>query len=144
MNKALDRPKDFVSESTRNRIYRSVEKLLRYMLFVDEQKLPASVAGTSGFQKHFESLGPFDKKGRSLRHFDLKNRTFRYRCSYLIYSDSFKQLPKPAKQRAYQRLWEILSGKDQSEDYADLCTEERKTILEILRATLKDLPDDWH
>ena len=110
----------------------------------DEAELESAIEGTSEYRTYFESLGPFDRQGRSLREFDLKTRTFKYRCSYLIYSDSFKQLPKPAKQRAYQRLWEILSGKDQSEDYADLCTEERKTILEILRATLKDLPDDWH
>ena len=143
MNKALDRPKGFVSESTRNRINRSVEKLLRYMLFVDEQKLPASVEGTSGFQKHFESLGPFDKKGRSLRQFDLKNRTFKFRCSYLIYSDSFQRLPKMTKERVYQRLWEILSGKDQSDEYSNLSKNERHTIRQILTDTIDDLPDYW-
>lgn len=143
MNKALERPADFVSESTRNRIFRSVEKMLKYMLFTDEVALESPIVGTSGYRKHFESLGPFDGKGRSLRQFDLQTRTFKYRCSYLIYSKSFSQLPEIAKQRAYSRLWEILNGKDQSGDYRSIPESERNAIREILVATVKDLPDYW-
>lgn len=143
MNKALERPDDFISDSTKSRIDRSVDKLVRYMLFVDEQEFDSPIEGTSGFRKYFEALGPFDKKGRSLRQFDLKQRTFKYRCSYLIYTDSFKSLPEMAKERIYKRLWDVLTGKDESKDFKKLTADERQAIREILIDTLDDLPDYW-
>lgn len=41
----------------------------------------------------------------------------------------------------YQKLHEVLTGKDQSKDYAHLTAADRKAILEILQATRKGLPD---
>lgn len=143
MNKALDRPVDFISDSTRNRIENVVEKLVRYMLFADEASLSSPISGTSGFKKDFQSQGPFDTKGRSLRQFNLETRTFKYPCSYLIYSKSFQQLPSEAKKRVYRRLWEILTGKDQSGVFANLAIDDRHAILEILNSTIKELPAYW-
>ena len=143
MNKALDRDKEFMSDSTRNRINRAVESLLDYMLFVNEAGFESPMSGTSGFGEYFQSLGPFDKQGRSLRQFDLKSRTFKYRCSYLIYSGSFRQLPQVAKDRTLERLWEILTGKDESAKYTVIPAEEKLAIRQILTSTLKDLPKYW-
>lgn len=140
MNKALDRPEDFVSESTINRVNSAVEKLLRYLLFADEKKLDARITGTSGFREYFESLGPFDKQGRSLRQLDLETRTFKYPCSYLIYSKSFQRLPVLAKSRIISRINEILAGKDQSGDFDSLTAKDRQAIREILRDTLVPKP----
>jgi hypothetical protein len=120
-----------------------VEGFVQYMLFVEEAPLTNAVKGTSNFQKEFEGLGLKDQKGRSLRDFDLKTRLFAYPCSFLIYSDSFDALPKPVKEKIYTRLFEILSGKDQSEAYEKLSPETRRAILEILRDTKKDLPANW-
>jgi hypothetical protein len=64
----------------------------------------------------------------------------RYPCSPLIYSEAFQEMPAAAKERVYQRLWEVLSGKDQTPAYARLSAEDRRAILEILIDTDKDLP----
>jgi hypothetical protein len=143
MNKALGRPLHEWSDSTRRRIFGASEVLLQYMLFTDETPLTAPVKGMSTFQADFSARGPRDSKGRSLRDFDLKTHIFRNRCSYLIYSDAFDALPKPALDYIYRRLFEVLSGKDESKTWAGLPTSERATILQILRETKKDLPDYW-
>jgi hypothetical protein len=117
-----------------------VEDLLQYMLFANEAKLPAPVAGTSGFTKSFEQEGPRDSRGRSLRDFDLKTRMFKYPLSYMVYSKAFDDLPKPVLDRVYRRLHEILTGKDKSPAYAKLTSAERKAILQILVETKKGLP----
>ncbi len=87
--------------------------------------------------------GRRDKRGRSLRDFDLHTRLFKYPCSYLIYSDAFDALPAPMKEHLYPRLWEILSGKDQSATYASLSPATRQAIQEILAETQRDLSDFW-
>jgi hypothetical protein len=110
-----------------------------YMLFVDEAPL-AGVSGTSGFAESFSRRGPRDSKGRSLRDFDLKQRLFTNRCSYMIYSDAFEQLPAAAKRAIYTRLWDVLSGTARTPKYARLSAGERDRIVEILRETKKDLP----
>ena len=144
INKALDRPLDFVSESTQRRIKNASEKLVKYLLFVDEAKLSGPIAGTSKFANEFAQLGPFDKQGRSLRQFDLKTRLFKYPCSFLIYSEAFRKMPTPAKEYVYRRLWEILNDIDnKDETFAHLTKLDRKNIREILVATIDELPDYW-
>ena len=143
MNRALQRPEDFVSASTQRRIASATEKLIKYMLFSDEFALTDEIKGTSNFTEHFAALGQRDKKGRSLRDFDLKRRIFKYPCSYLIYSDSFKTLPADVKSQVYRRLWEVLSGKDQSKSFSHLTAVDRKAIYEILLDTSSDLPEYW-
>ncbi|MGH9632697.1 MAG: hypothetical protein ACRD7E_30700 [Bryobacteraceae bacterium] len=132
-----------LSESTQRRINGPVEYLLEYLLFMDEVALEAPVEGTSKFAAEFMQAGPRDKQGRSLRDFDLKTRMFKYPCSYLIYSEAFDNLPGPAKERVYRRLWEILSGEDKSPMFADLSSDDRKAILEILLETKENLPAYW-
>ena len=89
------------------------------LLFADEAPLEGPIVGTSRFSgKVFAARGPRDPKGRSLRQFDLKRRTFKYPCSYLIYSDAFDALPGPAKGYVYRRLREVLTGRDQSPAFA--------------------------
>ena len=113
------------------------------MLFVDEAELSEPVRGTSTFASDFTARGPRDKQGRSLRDLDLKTRLFSYPCSYLIYSKAFDALPATVKDHVYRRLWEVLTGKDQSPAFARRTPAERKAILEILRETKPGLPDYW-
>jgi hypothetical protein len=143
INKALGEPENTISESTARRFQGPAEDLVKYMLFVDEAALSEPVQGTTSFARDFSTRGPRDPKGRSLRDFDLKTRLFRYPCSYLINSKAFDALPVPVKDHVYRRLWEVLSGKDQSPAYARRTPEERKAILEILRETKPGLPDYW-
>jgi hypothetical protein len=143
INKALGRPAGSVSASTARRINSPVEKLVRYLLFSGETRLTDPIEGTSGFAAQFAARGPRDGRGRSLRDFDLQTRMFRYPCSYLIYSEAFDALPKAAKDQAYRRLREVLTGQDQTPAFAHLSADDRRAILDILTETKPDLPDDW-
>ena len=144
MNKALGRPAAEWSDSTKRRIYSPAEVLLRYLLFVEEPELLSPVRGTSGLEHSFASNGPRDSQGRSLRDMDLKRKTFRYPCSYLIYSEAFDAIPQPAKDYLLRRLWEVLTGKDNGPDFRSLRREDRQAVLEILRETKKGLPGYWY
>ncbi|MEO6808493.1 MAG: hypothetical protein ABI353_05215 [Isosphaeraceae bacterium] len=125
------------------RVDEAIDGLLQYLLFSEETPLTAPVVGTSGYAKYFAALGPRDHQGRSLRDFDLKTRLFRYPCSYEIYSQAFDALPAAALDSLYHRLFEVLTGKDQSSAFAHLTPKDRKAILEILRQTKTNLPDEW-
>ncbi len=118
----------------------TVRELVDYMLFVDEAPLPSAIRGSSTFAQDFSSKGPRDTKGRSLRELDLTRRLLRYPCSYMIYSETFDALPSAAKRDVYQRLWEILSGKDGDKAYAGLSFNDRRAVVEILRDTKSGLP----
>jgi Rrf2 family protein len=143
MDKVLGKPGDQLSESTQSRIKNATETLLEYMLFADEAALNAPVQGSTSFAADYQERGPRSKDGRSLRDLDLKTRLLRYPCSPLIYSAAFDELPIPAKDRIYRRLWETLSGKDDSKTYARLSPADRRAVLEILRDTKPDLPGYW-
>ena len=119
------------------------EAFLRYLLFTEEVPIKSAIKGSSGFAGTFAAQGPFDHRGRSLRELELKTRLFKYPCSYLIYSAAFDALPQPLQDRIYQRLFDVLTGKEDSADYAGLTRETRRSILEILRDTKKGLPDYW-
>jgi hypothetical protein len=142
-NKALGRPADFRSDSTLSRIKNAGEPVVRYMLFSEEAQLTDPIKGTSGFTEEFVKRGPRDGKGRSLRDLDLKRRLFAYPCSYLIYSEAFDALPAPVNDYVMRRIWEVLSGKDTSKEFAHLSATDRQSILEILRETKRALPDYW-
>ena len=143
MNKVLERPAGHISESTQRRIDNAAEKLVRYMLFVDEIELTDPIEGTSGFALEFAAQGKKDSRGRSLREFNLKTRMFKYPCSYLIYSDAFDAMPEVTKTYVYRRLWEVLTGKETDEAFSRLTEDDRQSILEILKETKQDLPDYW-
>ncbi len=132
-----------LSDTARKQYEAPAEELLRYLLFTNEAPLEDAVAGSSTFAKDFAARGPRDPRGRSLRDFDLQTRLFKYRCSYLIYSDAFDALPEPAKSYVYGRLLDVLTDRDQSADFARLTAEDRRAIFEILLATKPGLPDAW-
>lgn len=141
LNRELAREQGFRSESTTRRIKSVAEPLVRGLLFSGEAPLLQPIAGTSRFSVEFAGRGPWDSQKRSLRQFNLKQRLFRYPCSYLIYSEAFAALPAPAKEYVFGRLQEILTGKDQSREFAHLTAADRQAILEILRATKPDFAE---
>ena len=116
-------------------------EVVDYLLFVDEAPLTDRIRGGSGFAERFSASGPRDRKGRSLYELDLNRRLVKYRCSYLIYSPAFDALPPLAKAPIYSRMWEVLSGQEQDPRYrSSLSLADRRSIVEILRDTKKDLP----
>ena len=126
-----------------NYLKSATESFLKYLLFTEEAPLTMPVRGTSEFAKSFAAQGPKDRQGRSLRELDLRKRLFKYPCSYLIYSEAFDSLPAKLKEHLYQRLWEILSGKDTNPDFQSLTPQSRQDMLEILAETKPGLPDYW-
>lgn len=132
---------------TQEKIRRPAEQLVHYLLFAGETPLGGidrrKAIASSAFARDFAAHGARDSKGRSLRDFDLHDRIFRYPCSYLIYSTAFDAIPEPAKTYVYRRLFEVLSGRDQSEDFANLSAPDRQAILSILLETKPGLPAEW-
>ncbi|HEX4228135.1 MAG TPA: hypothetical protein VHZ07_05660 [Bryobacteraceae bacterium] len=142
-NKQAGLPPGTISDAAREQIEAPAEQLVRYLLFTNEVRLAVPVEGTSSFAKDFAARGPRDARGRSLRDFDLQTRIFKYPCSYLIYSEDFDAIPALAKDYIYSRLYEILTGRDNSPEFASLSSEDRNAIFEILVATKPGLPDEW-
>jgi hypothetical protein len=120
-----------------------VDAFLRYLLFIDEAPIADTIADSSGFGKIFTERGNKDSKGRSLRDLNLKTRLFEYPCSYLVYSESFRALPKRLKDEIYRKLWKILTGENNQKEFTSLTLKSRKAIHEILKETLPDLPTFW-
>jgi hypothetical protein len=121
----------------------AVNELVDYLLFVGEEPLTAAIKGTSGFAEKFAAQGPADSRGRSLRQLDLEHRLLRYPCSYMVYSAAFGALPVDLRRAIYGRMWDVLSGRETSPKYARLSGLDRRAVVEILRETLPDLPDDF-
>ena len=135
LNKDLNRPADYHSDSMRSRIASVCEPVVKAMLFCGEVTFSDGVKGTSGYAGQFQKMGPSDSAGRSLRQLDLKTRFFKYRCSYLIHSDLFKGLPPRAKEFVYRRIGEVMSGADASKEFAHLSAADRRDTQAILMAT---------
>jgi hypothetical protein len=115
----------------------------RYLLFADEAPLPGSVEGDAAYQAEFLRTRRVTASGVSLKDFELRARLFKHRCSYMIYSPVFSGLTPEMKQRVYRRMSEALSVEKPDQEFAYLPASEKKTIREILKATLTDLPRDW-
>lgn len=141
MNRLLEREEDHQSDSSKRRIAAAGDELLRYMLFADEFSLESPVKGTSDFQDDFESAGKKDSEGRSLRQFDLETRLFKYPCSFLIHSESYRGLPDSIRDHVENRLASILSGNDESEDFDHLDQKTKTALREILSETLDGFSD---
>ena len=116
---------------------------MRYMLFSNEVDLGDGVEGNGAYVAAFESLGPESSEGDSLREMRLYGRLFKNRCSYMIYSTSFDTLPEVVRDHVLTRIWEIVSGDDESEEYSHLGRSEKKRILSIVKETVPRLPKCW-
>ena len=122
---------------------RHAPALVFNLLFSGEAELNGAISGDSGFAEHFAALGPRDELGRSLRDFDGEHRLFKYPCSYMIYSDSFKTLPPAFKNEVFRMLHEVLSDREPNENYPHLSSADKKAVYEILKATVPELSGVW-
>ncbi|MEP6671847.1 MAG: hypothetical protein ABJF10_21985 [Chthoniobacter sp.] len=120
-----------------------VNAFLRYLLFTEETPLSGPVSGDPQYVADFTAPGPRDSKGRSLRDLDLQTRTFKYPCSFLIYSEAFDQIPMVMRDHLLQRLYDILTGKDEDPEFSKITANDRQAVLEILRETKPNLPAYW-
>src|SRR6185312_336818 len=92
----------------------------RFAWLPDEVPLREPIEGVSTFTQTFPQRGPRDRQGRSLRDFDLQKRLFKYPLSYMIYSEAFDALPEEVRLRVYRRLYDVLTGRDQSDKFRRL------------------------
>ena len=120
------------------------EKILDALLCRNEAAWPAEgIQGDGVFASAYVKTRKPDAKGRSLRDLDLKSRLFRYRCSPLIYSQSFATLPKELRDIVLLRLSSGLRAFPPSPSFGHLSDDERAVIHEILTQTMPDLPKGW-
>jgi hypothetical protein len=130
-------------EASRPQLDAAIDDMVGYMLFVDEAPITGPIKGVSTFSTTFPARGPKDKQGRSLRDFDLQKRLFKYPLSYMIYTKAFDSMPDWDRERIYQRLYNVLTGKNTDPKFARLSADDRRNVLEILRATKPNLPAYW-
>jgi len=62
-------------------------------------------------------------------------------CEEYALADGIEALPTLVKKGIYERLLDVLTGKDTDKDFEHLSESECENIREILRETKKDLPD---
>lgn len=115
----------------------SAQDVLDHLLFREEAVLPVgAVADGREFAAAYGREAIKSKAGHSLKELDLKTRVFRLRCSPLIQSASFRELPLPLKRRILARLDRVLNDAATEPRYAYLGAEERVAIRDLLAETL--------
>jgi hypothetical protein len=113
------------------------------LLFRGAAPVPEGLVAGGEFEKMFAASAPRSRAGHSLRDLRLRERLFAQRCSYLIYSESFRALPGTMKERILDRLHAALTSRDPKDRYAYLPAEEKARILEILTETHPDARERW-
>lgn len=131
-------------DSVKSVFRHNAESVLDVLLYKDEAPLPdGGIRGSADFRREYEAGGRRTKDGRSLRDLDFKTRIAKYRCSHLIYTEQFRQLPKGLHDQVAERLEHILTDAEPDQRYAYLEAPERKAIAEILRETAPELTAKW-
>jgi hypothetical protein len=117
--------------------------MARYIMFADEAKFPSrGITGDPAYAQDFLRDRKMTKAGLSLKDFDMKTRMFKHRCSYMLYTDTWKQAPKELKERIYYHM--ALYLRDQPDaQHAHLSPAERMAVRGILKETMNDLPAWW-
>ena len=119
--------KKFISQGT--------GKLLNYLLFKNEVPLENfRITSNDAFLNDFQTSSNNSSK---LRRLNLKSRLFDYRCSYMIFSNSFSGLPLEFKIELFNQLFKIMAPKQKSvpDEFSYLEEKEREIIHQVLTAS---------
>jgi len=137
MKKSFDPDGDPDQSSVGELADAKAEAIVDTLLFKDEAPLgDGGIEGDPAYQDVFANRFPKTKTGHSLADFQLNSRMFKYRCSYMIYSEAFKALPERVKIAVLSKLKSIMEAKETNDDFPDLKLSERAKISEILRETV--------
>jgi hypothetical protein len=118
--------------------------LARYILFADEAPFPPrGIEGDHDFIRDFQESQIRTGAGQSLKEFDLRTRLFKYRCTFMLYTDSWKHAPQLIKDKVYLQMAQGLKDSGNPKEMAHLPLAERHAIRSILKETLPDLPIWW-
>jgi len=79
-------------------------KLVDALLFKGEADLGEGLEGDEGFQRDYAARFPRTAGGDSLADFKLYRRIFKNRCSCMVYSSAFSQLPARVKRAVLARM----------------------------------------
>jgi hypothetical protein len=121
----------------------AVQEVVDGLLFREAAPLPGGVTGDRGFQQAFLRQAPRSPAGHALKDFQLRDRIFEHRCSFMIYTESFRALPEMLKARVLDRLQAALRSRDPNDRYAYLPADEKQRIHDILVATLPEAKAQW-
>jgi hypothetical protein len=128
-------------DSVRSVFAGAVQDVVDHLLFRHAAPLPAGIIADPAFIAGFAPNTPRSRAGHALRDLQLTERIFAQRCSFLIYSESFRTLPPGLKSRIFERLKTALASRDPSDRYAYLPADEKERIWSILEETLPDFSD---
>ena len=118
-------------------ISKLADALVRYILFTDEAPLPPDgIGGDLAFKTAFARRARKTPSGQSLRDFDLRTRLFKHRCSYLIHTPFFQNIPSVLKTAIVQRLHRALDSNRADPLSIHLPLAEKTAITQIIKATL--------
>lgn len=135
--------KGMLGTAAKAEIDERAQEMARYIMFADEAKFPAKgMVGDETYAKDFLRDRKLSKAGLSLKDLDLKTRMFKHRCSYMIYSDTWKAAPKELKDRVYYHMALYLREQPDAQ-HAHIPPVERLAIRSILKDTMTDLPGWW-
>lgn len=119
-----------------------IAELVAYMLFRNEAALPEDgIVGDPGFIKDFSRNRRAAKSGAALKDLDLTTRLLKHRCTYMIYTRPWLEMPERVKDKIYAKLHSALLGADDAGSH--LPAAERREIVQILSETMPDLPSAW-
>jgi hypothetical protein len=110
--------------------------VIEALFFKDEAALPeGGIEGDAAFPMAFSKRVPRTTDGRSLKDLQLLTRLFKYRCSYMVYSLTFRSLTAPLKQTVLARMKAVLTGQELTGVFDYLGARERQSISRILDET---------
>lgn len=135
--------KGLMGAAAKAEIEERAEEMARYITFAEEAKFPAKgITGDPAYAEDFLRDRKVTKAGISLKDLDMKTRMFKHRCSYMLYTDTWKEAPKELKDRVYYHM--ALYLRDQPDaQHAHIPAAERMAIRSILKETMNDLPAWW-
>ncbi len=136
LGKLLDKTADPDSGTAGRLADEDAKEIVDRLLFKDEAEIGDGIEGDEAFQNAFTKRFPKSAGGDSLADFHLGSRLFKNRCSYMIYSQAFAQLPERIRSATLKRLRAVLDGAEAQEEFAYLKEPERKRISAILTETL--------
>ena len=114
----------------------AAEEIVEWFLFTGEAPQgPDGVEGDEEFQRQFQSTIPRTATGESLADFQLNTRLFKNRCSYMVYSEAFRDLPNSVKSRVIVRMRDVLESATAEDKHPEIKMPERQRISRILRET---------
>lgn len=137
--------KNLSNQKIKDFIESEAQSLLSYILFKDEPPFPQNQIDKNSkyindFQKGNNSL----KIVHSLRKLNLETRLFENRCSYMLFSNSFKGLPVQIKDHLIPKLHFILTSNSEEvpEEFSYLGVAEKERIHKTLSNLLQEYPSN--